>query len=156
MLAKSGAARAVVKRPRLNLGAALLSAALIAFTTDVTSAASQAANESGRPYLSSAFAASARAEYLQTAIGIKKQQADLWVAYVYSLEAYREAMRNAREEEVRRLLNDGENTSAEIRESQIDAAKRDLKAKYKALYAELDRSQRRAADKTLTAGECGR
>lgn len=156
MPAKSGTARDVVKRPRLGLGAALLSAVLIAFTTDTTPAVSQAANEPVRPYLSSDFAASSRVEYLEATIGIKSQQAALWVAYVSSLQRYREAVRDAREEEVRRILNDGENTSAGIRASQVDTAKRDLKAKYKALYAALDRSQRRTADKTLTAGECGR
>lgn len=156
MPVKSGTARDVVRRPRLGLGAVLVSAALIAFTTDMTSAASQAANEAVRPYLSPDFAASSRVEYLQTAIGIKRQQADLWVAYVSALREYREAVRNAREDEVRRLLSAEGNISAGIFESQVDTAKRDLKAKHKALYAALDRSQRRTADKTLTAGECGR
>jgi len=148
--------RDVVKLPRFGLGAALLGATMIAFTTDVTPAAGQTASELVRSSLSSGFAPSSRVEYLQAAIGIKRHQADAWVAYVSSLQAYREAVRNAREEEVLRLLNDGINTSAEMRKSKVDTAKRDLKARYKALYAALDRAQRRAADQTLTAGECGR
>jgi len=157
MPAEAATAPDTLRCPRLGLGVTLLlSTALIAFTTDVTPVVGQAANQTVRPDLSSDFAASSRAEFLKTAIGIKRQQADLWVAYASSLQAYREAVRNAREQEVLRLLNDGGNISAGAHESQVDTAKRDLKARYRALYAALDRSQRRTADKTLTAGECGR
>ena len=49
-----------------------------------------------------------------------------------------------------------EGSFARERQDQLDAAKTDLKAKFGALYAALDSSQRLMADAILTKGECGR
>lgn len=100
-----------------------------------------------------------RLDYVKAAIGITPRQSELWFAYAASLRAYREAQRNEREEEVERVLGDAQaiamSDGLPAREQRV-AAKAALKASFEALYAALDSPQRTIADKTLTAGECGR
>jgi uncharacterized protein (DUF4213/DUF364 family) len=148
--------RELAKCSRFVFGAALLGVQLFAFSVDVSSASSEAVNKIARFNWSPELGTASRAKYLRAAIGINGQQAALWVAYVSALEGYRKAVRDAREEDVWRIFNREEHISMGPLEGHVSATKRDLRAKYRALYVALDQSQRRAADKTLTAGECGR
>ena len=92
---------------------------------------------------------------MKSAIGIKSGQSRSWSDYVAALQTFREAVRARREEEVMSVMA-SEGSFARERQDQLDAAKTDLKAKFGALYAALDSSQRLMANAILTKGECGR
>ncbi|MFZ5673173.1 MAG: hypothetical protein ACOZAM_09425 [Pseudomonadota bacterium] len=146
--AEPGMARNVVKRPRRELGAAPIECG-IDRPADVTPIVGEAANGTASLYLGPA---------LTKSIIYRSKDSKLicGAGCVSSLQAYWKAVRHAFEQELLRPSNDGENVSATKHESQIDTAKIDLKAKCRALSAGLNQSQRWKADKTQTAGECGK
>src|SRR6266496_1084284 len=132
----------------------VISAFTISFPLKTGAAEKQAPNEW------SDFGSASRIQYLKSTIGIKSGQSRSWSDYVAALQTFREAVRARREEEVIRLLGESvlvsEGSFPRERQNQLDAAKTDLKAKFGALYAALDSSQRLTADAILTKGECGR
>ncbi len=119
-----------------------------------------AAAEDGIP--DQGFASSARIQYLKTRIAIKDGQSEAWSTYIAALEAYREAVRGERAAEVQGILGGADPVEGGAEPifgehpARRATAKATLKASYEALYAVLDPSQQRAADATLTAGECGK
>jgi hypothetical protein len=150
---------------RLNQAPVLLcfiviSAFTVSFPLRTEAAEKQAPNKIDWYYLRPDFGSASRIQYLKTTIGIKSGQSRSWSDYVAALQTFRQAVRARREEEVMRLLGESitvsEGSFPRERQNQLDAAKTDLKAKFDALYAVLDSSQRLMADAILTKGECGR
>lgn len=102
-----------------------------------------------------------RIRQVKAALAVKGSQSGPWSDYVEALGAYRAAVRGVREAEVDLLGGaqtlEGDNDAVlSERQSARRLAKVDLKARYEAFYDVLDATQKRVADATLTAGECGR